>query len=95
MENCEKKLASLSEYNDKLTKAVGEAKDLNEWATPANHDLNELVKDEEITPEDRTKTILNMQEVSRTKLPLVEPLRATYKELLTGKKKRLTLIKMI
>lgn len=82
LDTCEKKLASLVEYNDKLTKAVGDARALNDWATPTNHELNELVSSEDMSPEDRTKNILNMQEISRTKLPLVEPLRATYKELL-------------
>lgn len=82
VEGCEKKLASLTEYNDKLTKAVGEAKELNDWATPTNHELKELVTSEDMSPEDRTKTILTMQEVARTKLPLVEPLSNTYKELL-------------
>ena len=68
-----------------MTKAVNEAKELNDWATPTNHELKELVTSEEMSPEDRTKNILSMQEISRTKLPLVEPLGATYKELLTGK----------
>jgi len=80
---CEAKLAALTEYNTKLTKAVNEAKELNDWATPINHDLKELVTSEEMSPEDRTKNILSMQEISRTKMPLVEPLGVRYKELLT------------
>merc|ERR1719495_832509 len=80
---CEAKLAALTEYNNKLTKAVNEAKELNDWATPTNHDLKELVTSEEMSPEDRTKNILSMQEISRTKMPLVEPLGVRYKELLT------------
>ena len=82
---CEGKLTSMSEYNDKLTDAVNRCKALNEWATPSNSKLKEICTSDSLTPEDRVKEILLLQEEAKTKQPLLEPLGALYKELLTGK----------
>lgn len=84
IEKCEKKLASLAEYKDKLTDAVNRCKALNDWAVPSNTKLKEICTSDALTPEDRVKEILILQEEAATKVPLLEPLAADYKALLTG-----------
>ena len=75
----------MSEYNDKLTDAVNRCKALNDWAGPADAKLKEICASDTLTPEDRVKEILALQEDARSKQPLVDPLSADYKTLLTGK----------
>ena len=81
---CEKKLASLKEYNEKLTAAVTKCRELNDWASPSNSKLKEICTSEELTPEDRVKEILILQEEARARQPELEPLDVEYKALLTG-----------
>lgn len=74
----------MTEYNDKLTDAVKRCRELNDWAGPANSKLKEVCTSDELTPENRVKEILILQEDAHTKMPLIEPLSADYKALLTG-----------
>jgi len=83
IEKCKKKLDSMSEYNDNLTKAVNTTRELNDWAGPASDKLKEIVTSDTLTPENRVKEILALQEEARQKMPVVEPLGADYKALLT------------
>uniref|UniRef100_A0A6A7FNC3 Coiled-coil domain-containing protein 150-like isoform X3 n=1 Tax=Hirondellea gigas TaxID=1518452 RepID=A0A6A7FNC3_9CRUS len=80
---CEKKLASLTGYNDKLTAAVKHCNDLNDWAGPSNSKLKEICTSEVLTPEDRVKEILILQEEAHERQPQLEPLSAEFKELIT------------
>ncbi|KAF2369155.1 hypothetical protein FHG87_000076 [Trinorchestia longiramus] len=80
---CEKKLASMTEYNDKLTDAVNRCKALSEWATPANSKLKEVCTSDTLTPENRVKEILLLQEEAHKQRPLLEPLGVDFKALLT------------
>ncbi|XP_045608233.1 muscle-specific protein 300 kDa [Procambarus clarkii] len=83
IEKCNAKLNKLVEYNDALTKAVNQAKQLNDWAVPTNSKLKEITTDPEMSPEDRVKEILILQEQAQERLPQIEPLNTTYKSLLT------------
>lgn len=80
---CEAKLASMTEYNNKLTDAVNRCRALNDWASPSNSKLKEICTSEELTPEDRVKEILILQEQAKEQQPLIDPLDADYKALLT------------
>jgi len=79
---CEDTLNSLFDYNTKLTNAVNHCHDLSNWAKPTQETLDKLCTDENITPEDRTKEILNLQEVGQEKVPQLEPLDLEYRTLL-------------
>jgi len=79
---CEAKLNKLFEYNNELTKAVKDATDLQDWATPTNSHLKTICTDENMSPEDRTKEILLLQEQAVEKLPLVEPYHKEYQRLI-------------
>lgn len=81
---CQKKLDSLTEYNDKLTDAVKRCRELNDWAGPSSSKLKEICTSEVLTPENRVKEILILQEEAHARIPLMEPLSADYKTLLTG-----------
>ncbi|XP_018019546.1 muscle-specific protein 300 kDa-like [Hyalella azteca] len=83
IEKCEKKLLSMSSYNDRLTDAVNRTRALQEWASPSNSKLKEICTSDTLTPEDRVKEILILQEEANQKRPLLEPLTADYKALLT------------
>lgn len=82
---CEKKLQALTEYKDKLSDAVNRCRALNDWAVPANSKLKEICTSDVLTPEDRVKEILILQEEAKQRQPLMEPLGADYKVILTGK----------
>lgn len=79
---CKAKLDKLFEYNDDLTKTCNHAKELQDWATPTNSHLKTICTDEEMSPEDRVKEILLLQEQAQEKLPQVEPLDKDYKNLI-------------
>ncbi|KAK7020240.1 hypothetical protein SK128_027531 [Halocaridina rubra] len=79
---CKAKLDKLFEYNDNLTKAVNHAKELQDWASPSNAHLKEITTDPDMSPEDRVKEILILQEQAKEKLPQVEPLNKDYKGLI-------------
>jgi len=79
---CKAKLDKLFEFNAALTATVDHAKALQDWATPTNSKLKHVTTDPDMSPEDRTKGILTIQEVSVQKLPEVEPLDKEYKELI-------------
>ncbi|MFV1073167.1 hypothetical protein, partial [Klebsiella pneumoniae] len=76
------KLDKLFEYNDNLTKTVNHAKELQDWATPANSHLKKITTDPDMSPEDRVKEILILQEQAKEKLPQVDPLDKEYKALI-------------
>lgn len=80
---CKAKLDKLNVYNDQLTKAVNHCKELNDWAIPTNERLKVLTTSPEMSPEDRVKEILILQEQAHEKLPQIEPLDKDYKALLT------------
>ncbi|XP_064087798.1 muscle-specific protein 300 kDa-like [Macrobrachium nipponense] len=79
---CKAKLDKLFEYNDSLTKTVNHAKELQDWATPANSHLKKITTDPDMSPEERVKEILILQEQAQEKLPQVEPLDKDYKNLI-------------
>jgi len=79
---CEDTLNSLFEYNTKLTNAVNHCKELDGWSKPTQEALDRLCTDETITPEDRTKEILTLQEVKQEKEPQLEPLDLEYRTIL-------------
>merc|ERR1719334_934574 len=79
---CEDTLNSLFDYNTKLTAAVTHCRDLDGWAKPTQEALDRLCTDESITPEDRTKEILTLQEVKQEKEPQLAPLDEEYRSLL-------------
>jgi len=83
IEKCNQKLIKLTEYNDQLTKAVNHGKELNDWALPTDTKLKEITTDTELSPEDRVKEILILQEQAQEKIPQVEPLDKDFKTLLT------------
>jgi len=80
---CEGKLKSLMEYNAKLTDAVNRCHEINDWAQPSSVKLQEIITSETLIPEDRVKEILILQEEAAARTPLIEPLDADYKALLT------------
>lgn len=82
IEKCNQKLSKLFEYNDQLTKAVNHGKELNDWALPTDSKLKEITTDPDLSPEDRVKEILILQEQAKEKLPEVEPLNTDFKTLL-------------
>ncbi|KAK8749169.1 hypothetical protein OTU49_015712 [Cherax quadricarinatus] len=83
IEKCNVKLNKLFEYNEKLAKAVNHAKALQDWASPTNTKLKEITTDPDLSPEDRVKEILILQEQAQERLPQIDPLNAEYKALLT------------
>lgn len=83
IDKCKVKLDKLFEYNDNLTKAVNHGKELQDWATPANSHLKEITTDPDMSPEDRVKEILILQEQAHEKLPQIEPLGKDFKALIT------------
>ncbi|KAG7167419.1 uncharacterized protein LOC121868280 [Homarus americanus] len=83
IEKCNVKLNKLFEYNESLTKAVNHAKQLQDWASPTNSKLNEITTDPELSPEDRVKEILILQEQAHERAPQIEPLNNDFKALLT------------
>lgn len=83
VQKCEAQLKSMMGYNDKLADAVSRCRALNDWASPSNSKLKEICTSDTLTPEDRVKEILLLQEEAKTKQPLIEPLEADYKALLT------------
>jgi len=83
VQKCEAKLKSMMEYNGKLTDAVNRCHELNEWAVPTKEKLQEIITSETLIPEDRVKEILVLQEEAQVRAPLIEPLDADYKALLT------------
>jgi len=83
IEKCNQKLIKLTEYNDQLIKSVNHGKELNDWALPTDTKLKEITTDPEMSPEDRVKEILILQEQAQAKLPEVEPLDKDFKTLLT------------
>lgn len=80
---CEKKLNAMFEYNAKLTDAVNRCRALSDWGGPSNSKLKEICTSDELTPEDRVKEILALQEDAKSKQPLIDPIEADYKALLT------------
>jgi len=80
---CEDTLNTLFDYNGKLTAAVTHCRELDGWAKPTREALDKLCTDETITPEDRTKEILTLQEVKTEKEPQLAPLDEEYRVLLT------------
>jgi len=80
---CKDKLDKLFEYNAKLTTAVDHGKALQEWASPANSHLKDITTDPEMSPEERVKEILILQEQAKEKLPQVDPLAADFKALIS------------
>jgi len=80
---CEKKLNSLNEYCDKLTDAVNRCTALTEWAPEAKNKLDEICTSTTLIPEDRVKEILVLQDQANERRPLLEPLDADYKALIT------------
>jgi len=83
VEKCQKTLEKLTEYNDKLTAAVNQCKELNDWASTSNSKLKEICTSEVLTPEDRVKEILVLQDEAHQRQPLVDPLDADFKALIT------------
>ncbi|XP_071525119.1 muscle-specific protein 300 kDa-like [Panulirus ornatus] len=83
IEKCNEKLAKLTEYNEALNKAVEHQRKLQDWASPTNSKLKEITTDAEMSPEDRVKEILILQEQSKGIFPQVEPLDNDFKALLT------------
>jgi len=80
---CKEKLDSLVDYNKQLTDAVAAAKELKDWAIPVDEKITEITTDPNMSPEDRVREILILQEQSVVKFPLIEPLAVIYKTLLT------------
>jgi len=80
---CKEKLDSLFNYNKELTDAVAHAKALKDWAIPVDAKITEITTDAAMSPEDRVREILILQEQSVVKFPEIEPLAAIYKTLLT------------
>ncbi|KAG0728078.1 hypothetical protein GWK47_033240 [Chionoecetes opilio] len=83
IDKCTETLTKLQEFNDALSKAVNHGKDLEDWAGPANKKLKEITTDPDMSPEDRVKEILILQEQANERLPQVDPLDEEYKKLLT------------
>lgn len=84
---CIETLTKLEEYNNKLTKAVNHAKELEAWAGPTNTKLKEITTDTKLSPEERVKEILILQDQARERQPQIGPLDEDYKKLLSGKRK--------
>jgi len=80
---CEKKLAALTEYCEKLTDAVNRCKALSEWATPSKAHLDDICTSTTMIPEDRVKEIIVLQEEANERRPLLDPLDADFKALIT------------
>lgn len=85
IDKCTQTLTKLQEFNDALSKAVNHGKDLEDWAGPTNKKLKEITTSPDMSPEDRVKEILILQEQSKERLPQIAPLDEEYKKLLTGK----------
>lgn len=83
VERCQKTLESLTEYNDKLTAAVNKSNELNEWARVSNSKLKEICTSDSLTPEDRVKEILVLQYEGQKWQPIIDPLDAEFKALIT------------
>jgi len=78
----EAKLNELQEYCDKLSAAVEGGRALNNWAVPSKTKLTDICTSTTMTPEDRVKQILILQEEAHERLPLLEPLDADFKALI-------------
>jgi len=83
IEKCKTKLDKLFEYNAKLTATVNHAKELRDWADPVHAKLEEITTSGELSPEDRVREILILQEQGQVKFPEIEPLHKEYKALIT------------
>merc|ERR1712198_642082 len=66
---CKEKLDSLFGYNKELTDAVAHAKALNDWAIPVDEKVTQITTDPSMSPEDRVREILILQEQSVVKFP--------------------------
>jgi len=79
----EAKLAQLSEYCQKLTEAVEQCRTLKTWAGPADMQLKQICSSQTLTPEDRVKEILILQDQANERRPQLEPLNENFKSLIT------------
>jgi len=76
------KLDKLFEYNTALAKAVNHSTELKEWAIPVNEKLNVITTDPDMSPEERVKEVLTLQEACQLRFPEVAPLHDDYKALI-------------
>ena len=88
IKKCTETLTKFQEFNDALSKAVNHGKDLEDWAGPTNTKLKEITTSPDMSPEDRVKEILILQDQANERLPQVDPLDEDFKKLLTGKSRQ-------
>merc|ERR1719184_509846 len=76
------KLDKLHEYNANLTKTVDHATELKAWAVPVNEKLTHITTDPDMSPEERVKDVLILQEQCTARFPEVAPLNDEYHALI-------------
>jgi len=76
------KLDKLLEYNTNLTTTVNHSAELKEWAIPVNDKLTLITTDPDMSPEERVKEVLILQEQCQLRFPEVAPLHEEYKNLI-------------
>jgi len=76
------KLDKLHEYNANLTKTVDHATEIKAWAVPVNEKLNHITTDPDMSPEERVKEVLILQEQCTARFPEVAPLNDEYHALI-------------
>jgi len=79
---CWEKLDELYKYNGALQGAVDHQKALRGWADPTSERLVFITTDPGLTPEERVREILILQEQVKEKWPQVEPLDAIFNDLI-------------
>jgi len=82
MTKAKEKLDKLHEYNAALTATVNHAYEFKEWAIPVNEKLNHITTDPDMSPEERVKDVLILQEQCTARFPEIEALANEYKDLI-------------
>merc|ERR1719357_2515159 len=76
------KMDKLFEYNASLTATVDHAHELKAWAVPVNDKLTHITTDPDMSPEERVKEVLILQESCTARFPEVAPLNDEYHSLI-------------
>jgi len=82
LDKAKAKLDKLSEYNAALTATVNHSTELKEWAVPVNTRLNRITTDPDMSPEERVKDVLILQEQCTARFPEIAPLNQEFKDLI-------------
>jgi len=82
LDKAKEKWDQLWDFNDKLAKAVGHSTELKEFCEPVNAMLTRITTEPDMSPEERVKEVLILQEQCTIRFPEVEPLDKDFHDLI-------------